>query len=271
MCIKLNEHLKNWLSPIKVIIIIILFPVIAFILITNFWIIFTIGILIIPIYLLIKSNKQTNFNNNNSTYFEVDIKEVFPTFKKYRHLFNEFIVLDFETTGLDPLRNRIIEVAAIKYSNGNIIDTFTTLINPGVSIPYEATKIHNITNWMVRKSPDISQVMPKLLEFIGQNVIVGYNAPFDYKFLSINAQRLGLQVNNSISDALYLAKTSVTKVKNYKLITVCERLNISTGNLHRSFNDANATLQVFLKCMEIILEKEKRKTARKSRQQYAQS
>ena len=95
----------------------------------------------------------------------------------------KFVAIDVETTGLSPLYNELIEVSAIKYEGANKIDTFSTLIKPKVPISSTITRITGITNKMVENAPVVEDIMPKLVEFIGNNIIVAHNANFDYSFL----------------------------------------------------------------------------------------
>jgi len=99
-----------------------------------------------------------------------------------------FVAVDVETTGLSPIENELIEVSAIKYRGGQKIDTFSTLIKPKTRIPYYITNITGITNEMVKKSPEVEEVMPQLIDFIGESSIVAHNANFDYKFLQCNSR-----------------------------------------------------------------------------------
>ena len=96
---------------------------------------------------------------------------------------NIFVAIDVETTGLSPITNELIEVSAIKYDGNKRIDTFSTLIKPKVRIPYYITNITGITNDMVEEAPEVEEVMPELIDFVGDLPIVAHNANFDYKFI----------------------------------------------------------------------------------------
>ena len=93
------------------------------------------------------------------------------------------IVLDTETTGLDYTRERIIEFAAVRLENGKIKDEFQTLINPQQHIRKSSMAVHGITQEMVADAPTEEEILPKILEFIGDYPIVAHNAIFDYSFL----------------------------------------------------------------------------------------
>ena len=94
------------------------------------------------------------------------------------------IVLDTETTGLDFTKERIIEFAAVRLENGKIKDEFQTLINPQQHIRKSSIAIHGITEDMVKDAPTEAEIMPKIIEFIGDYPIVAHNAIFDYQFLN---------------------------------------------------------------------------------------
>lgn len=95
-----------------------------------------------------------------------------------------FVAIDVETTGLSPVYNELIEISAIKYEKAKKKDTFSTLIKPKKEISDTITNITGITNEMVKNAPNIEQVMPKLIDFIGEYPIVAHNANFDYSFFT---------------------------------------------------------------------------------------
>lgn len=97
-------------------------------------------------------------------------------------LVESYIILDIETTGLSPINNDILEIAAIKIRNGKIIDKFDTLINPGVTIPPFISNLTGINNQMVCSAPYIDNVLPNLLKFVENLPIVAHNASFDIRF-----------------------------------------------------------------------------------------
>ena len=102
-----------------------------------------------------------------------------------------FIAFDFETTGLDHQNDKIIEVAAIKFTDGEIADRYVELVNPGMSIPSVITEITGISDKMVRSSPSEELIIDDLLSFIGDNPLVAHNIHFDEKFLFQLCNRLG--------------------------------------------------------------------------------
>lgn len=165
---------------------------------------------------------------------------------------NDFVVIDFETTGLDSINNEIIEVSALKYKDRSLVDTYITLVKPKKRIPGYITQINGITNEMVESSPGVEEVIPKLADFIGDSVIVAHNASFDMKFLKCNAERCGLVINNDYIDTLALSRKAFPCLRNHKLATVARHIGITDEGWHRAEFDTRATAQVLLKCIECL-------------------
>lgn len=171
--------------------------------------------------------------------------------KNGRKDFNEFIALDFETTGLSYRKDKIVEVAAIRYKDGIEVGMYTTLINPKITILEDSIKINGITNKMVRKAPYIENVIPELLNFIGDSIIVAHSASFDLCFLQYNAKMTGLNIQNKYIDTLSLCR-QLYDFDSYKLSNIVKRLKIQIDKFHCSVNDAKACGQVLLKCIDTL-------------------
>lgn len=161
--------------------------------------------------------------------------------------YNEFIALDCETTGLKPDEHKIIEIAAIKYKNGEIVDTFHTLINPQVHIPYYITKINGISDDMVKDTPTIEEVMPKLIKFIGNLPIVAHNASFDAKFLKCASYKLFGKdsINNYFIDTVKIARMIYPHLPNHKLETIKNYLGLNLKS-HRAYDDTIVAANIYL-------------------------
>ena len=189
--------------------------------------------------------------------------------KKARKQYKDFVVLDFETTGLSPTNDKIIEIGAVKLCDGTITDSFNTLVNPKRSIPQAATRVNGITDQMVKNAPYIENVLPELLRFIGDKVIVAHNASFDMKFLLVNAYDCGFEVNNPVIDTLSLCRRLYPDIANHKLGTVANHLCISMNEAHRSLCDVTATASILLKCIDLLnkrdlVEEQERKLAKEA-------
>jgi DNA polymerase III epsilon subunit family exonuclease len=170
--------------------------------------------------------------------------------KKWLNACNEFVAIDLETTGLNPINDKIIEVAAVKFKDGQIIDRFTTLINPEIHIPSGITRINHITDEMVKDAPVLAEVMPCLVNFIEDSILVMHNASFDLKFLKHHAMNFGHDINNSYIDTLPTCRNIFSGLENYKLPTIASHLGICGDSFHRACNDAEICGQVLIKCIE---------------------
>ncbi len=162
------------------------------------------------------------------------------------------VVFDIETTGLYAKHNKIIEIGAVKLVNNEITDRFSTFVNPEIPIPAEIETKTHISDSMVADAPLISDVLPKFLDFCGDAVIVAHNASFDTGFIKHNAGLLGLEYAPTIVDTVGLAQGLLTGLKNYKLNTLANELNVSLENHHRAVDDAECTAEIYRKLVNIM-------------------
>ena len=159
-----------------------------------------------------------------------------------------FVALDVETTGFSPIVNELIEISAIKYQGSKKVDTFSTLIKPKESIPYRITDITGITNDMVKNSPQIEQVMPKLIEFIGNSTIVAHNANFDYKFIQNYSNNSFSK--NKLVDTVTISRKLYPNLPNHKLGTVAKQIGIMEDGFHRAEFDCECCARIYIKSLE---------------------
>jgi DNA polymerase-3 subunit epsilon len=154
-----------------------------------------------------------------------------------------FCVIDLETTGGSPIDDEITEVGAVKLRGGECLGTFQTLVNPGRDIPVHITALTGITHTMTRPAPTIGQVLPSLLEFIGDSVIVGHNIRFDISFLDAALMRRDRpRLEHRRVDTAALARRLVRdEVPNCRLGTLADRLRLDHKPSHRALDDALAT------------------------------
>ena len=168
----------------------------------------------------------------------------------------EFVVFDIETTGLNSHTNKIIEIGAVKIKSGRIIDRYSQLINPGISIPYHITEITSITNEQVANQPKIDEVIGKFVDFIGDAVLVAHNAPFDMGFIKRDIKEyLNIDLENSVIDTLQMARDLFPDFKKYGLGDLNKSLGLALEKHHRAVDDSQATANMFI----IFLEKYKEK------------
>lgn len=156
-----------------------------------------------------------------------------------------YIVLDLETTGLDPTYDEIIEVAALKYVHDELVDTFVTLVNPDNRIDAYITKLTGISNDMVQDAPKIRTVLPELKIFLGDLPIVAHNANFDINFLYDNFMFcMEEPLTNDFVDTMRISR-QLFKEMRHRLVDLVNAFNIRTSNLHRAQADCEATQQVY--------------------------
>jgi len=171
-----------------------------------------------------------------------------------RGLFDPIIVLDFETTGLSPVADRIIEIGAVKLVGGAVTEEFSMLCDPGVPLSEKITDITGITNAMLKDKPSAAEGVKQLMAFIGNLPVAAHNAPFDIAFLKAELRRSGGTFFAPILDTLLLARRIYPGRKSYRLGAVCRMLKVKLVNAHRAVNDAAATA-LCLQQMLLVLEK----------------
>ena len=159
----------------------------------------------------------------------------------------DFVVFDFETTGLESAKDEIIEIGAVKISKGKIVSTFSTFVKPSVAIPAEITELTHITDEMVADAPAINYVLPDFYKYCYGCSLVAQNIAFDYGFLSAIGKKMLYNFDNPQYDTMIMARNKLRGLKNYKLGTICDYLGVSLVGAHRAVNDCLATAKVFLK------------------------
>jgi DNA polymerase-3 subunit epsilon/ATP-dependent DNA helicase DinG len=155
---------------------------------------------------------------------------------------NFLVALDIETTGLDPKKDAIIEIGAVKFRDLQVLDEFHYLINPGRPIPPFITQLTGIGDEMVARAPGIAEIYPRLQAFVGDAPVVGHNIAFDLSFLR---RRGGLGGNEAI-DTYELAAVLLPSAERYNLSALAERFEITLPADHRALNDARVTHQLYL-------------------------
>lgn len=174
---------------------------------------------------------------------------------KQESIHQTYVVFDIETTGLSSKHDKITEIGAVKIENGQIIDRFQSFVNPLIPIPANITELTGITDEMVKNQPTIDIILPEFLSFIEGAVVVAHNAFFDTSFIKENCQLHGLSFDVPVVDTLPLAKVLLPKLKKYRLNVIAEALDISLKNHHRAVDDAEATAHIFLKFLDMVMER----------------
>lgn len=160
----------------------------------------------------------------------------------------EFVIFDTETTGLVPSTDKLIEIGAVRMVNGEITESFSTLINPGVELPDKIIEITGIKDADLIDAPSIEEVFPDFYKFIGGASLVAHNAAFDMGFITRIGEELKYRVDNRSYDTIELAR-QVIPSKDYKLATLCKVLGIVNHGAHRALNDVLATTDLFIEAV----------------------
>lgn len=148
-------------------------------------------------------------------------------------------VLDVETTGLDFRREKIIEVAVVKLVNGEITDTYESLVNPMQHIRSSSINIHGITEEMILEAPTIEEVLPQLLDFIEDKPIIGHNVIFDYTFINhASLSVYGKELMNRRIDTLHMFKEAFPEEHSHGLAALLKRFDVDALGQHRAMADA---------------------------------
>ncbi len=151
------------------------------------------------------------------------------------------VVLDFETTGLNTRRDRVIEIGAVKLENGHVVDSLNLFVDPGMPLPPKITEITHITDQMVKGQPTAAEAIPRLMEFVSGAPIAAHNANFDCAVLRSELERLGRSDPILQLDTLMLSRKLYPDLKSHRLSSVCKHLHITLKGAHRAVNDAGAT------------------------------
>lgn len=161
-----------------------------------------------------------------------------------------FIAVDLETTGLSADKDCIIEIGALKYKDGECLETFSKLVKPPVPISPRITEITGIRDAMVADAEPIEVVMKEFIEFVGEEeVLLGHNLSFDYGFLKVNAAEIGINFQKKGLDTLKIARKMLADLPKKDLTTVSTHYGVVNPCAHRAYEDAMTTAQVYLKML----------------------
>lgn len=188
-------------------------------------------------------------------YLVDDTKKIVTNPQK-QSLDESFIVFDLETTGFSAESDQIIEIGAVKIENGEIVDRFSTFVNPQVPISFKIEKLTGINDAMVIDAPTTDVILPKFLEFCKDSILVAHNAEFDTSFIKNKAGKMGIKVPNTIVDTLALSRFLLPNLHNFKLDTLSKHFNVVLDNHHRAVDDAEATAQIFQHLCKMLKERD---------------
>lgn len=162
-----------------------------------------------------------------------------------------YVSIDLETTGTDAKRDTIIEIGAVKFQGDQIIDCFSTLVDPQRSIPLRIQQLTGIRDTDVSGAPSLARALPELLAFVGSNVsaLIAHNTAFDLGFLQAN----GVNFHRPAHDTVDLATILLPGQSSYNLGELCRALDIELVDAHRALDDAKATAHLFIKLHQRLL------------------
>lgn len=159
---------------------------------------------------------------------------------------SQYTVVDLETTGFDCNKDHVIEVAALRVRNGEVVDSFESLIHCPCEIDQTITKLTGITNEMLADAPLLESVLPSLLDFIGSDLLMGHNLSFDIRFLNMATAAIGKeQKSYKYVDTMYLARKIFPEWKHHRLDDLVSNLKVDVGTAHRALGDTYRTKGCF--------------------------
>ncbi|WP_100404451.1 PolC-type DNA polymerase III [Bacillus solitudinis] len=174
-----------------------------------------------------------------------------------RLLEDEYVVFDVETTGLSAVYNKIIELAAVKIKDGEIIDRFESFADPHEPLTNTIIELTGITDDMVKGQPEIVDVLKDFRAFVGDAILVAHNASFDMGFLNVGYQKIGqTEAPNPVIDTLELGRFLYPELKNHRLNTLCKKFDIELVSHHRAIYDAEATGYLLWKMVKDVDERD---------------
>jgi len=166
------------------------------------------------------------------------------------------VVLDFETTGLSPdYGDRAIEIGAVRIENGEVVERFQALMNPGRRINRFIEGYTGITNGMLKDAPPCQEVMYEFADFINGYNLVAHNALFDKRFLDAELGKISRNYSGQFACSMLLSRKIYQDAPNHKLGTLVEYVNISAeGAFHRALYDSEMTTKLWLAMLDNISE-----------------
>lgn len=166
---------------------------------------------------------------------------------------HNYVVVDIETTGLSPVKDKIIEIGAIKVRNGKCVDVFSELVYPEIPLTQQITDLTHITDDMLRGKDCIRNVIHRFVEFAEEDPLIGHNIIFDYSFLKTAATKEKLSFERLGIDTLQIARSLHPTLESRRLNDLCEYYGIVNKQHHRAYDDAKATFELFIKLSNEVL------------------
>lgn len=166
---------------------------------------------------------------------------------------SDYTVVDIETTGLSSTYDEIIEVAALRVRDNAVVDSFQSLVKPLNEVDEYITELTGITNEMLSFAPEPESVIPSFRDFIGKDIVIGYNVNFDINFLYDYVENLSnTSLSNDFVDLMRIAKKSLPELEHHRLTDVAQALKINCDGYHRALSDCRITHECFCALREHI-------------------
>lgn len=158
---------------------------------------------------------------------------------------NTFIALDLETTGLNPSTDRILEIGAVKVVEGEVTETYETLVNPCLTLSPRIEELTGITQEMAMGGKETREAVTELVEFCGELPLLGHNILFDYSFVKRSAVNLKLAFEKEGIDTLKIARSVFPEMEHRNLGALCQYYGIEQGRAHRAADDARSAMELY--------------------------
>lgn len=162
----------------------------------------------------------------------------------------DYIALDVETTGLNPARDKVLEIGAAKVRDGKVCETYGTLINTGMPVPPRIRELTGITDAMQRTGKKAEDAIREFADFCGELPVLGHNVQFDFGFLKQTAVNYGLPFEKEALDTLKIARRLLPDIPSRTLPAMCAHYQVNPGNSHRALDDALASHEILWKLWE---------------------
>ena len=159
----------------------------------------------------------------------------------------DYVVFDLETTGIYCNTDSVIEISALKVIGGEVVDEFSTLVNPGISISYRISCLTGINDDMVEDAPDFEHALADFIRFAGESVLVGHNIhTFDLKFIYRDSQKYWNKIpGNDYIDTVLISRAYLPQLESHRLTDLADFYNIDSEGAHRALADCHMTQKVF--------------------------
>lgn len=158
-------------------------------------------------------------------------------------MLDNFVLLDLETTGATPLKDRITEIALIRYQNGVELDRWQTLVNPQCNIPEFIQKLTGISNEMVAEAPSFERVAGELLDYLEGTTLCAHNVRFDYGFLKAEFKRIGINFKSRVLCTVKLSRKLYPEFSSHSLSALIQRYGFICTERHRAMGDVEVMAQ----------------------------